>query len=76
MTASLRVIRGYRYDHLVVVDGLAYPVLVLRDQAFREIEAAGYPFWTGTCPPFFYTGSPYADALLGLAWQSAPESLA
>lgn len=61
----MRVVRGYRHDDKLVVDGKCYPCRSLRDAALKEcIKAGGHAF---DLPPFFCTGSIYADAIHALA---------
>ncbi len=65
----MRVIRGYRHDDKLVVDGRCYPLRDLVDAAFRECVAAGGSVFD--LPPFFRSGSIYADAIHRLAAKNA-----
>lgn len=61
----MRVMRGYQHDDKLVVDGKCYPARALADAAYQEcVNAGGHAF---DMPPFFCTGSIYADAIHALA---------
>lgn len=49
----------------ILIDGVPYQLSTLRDAAIKKLKPhtknVGY-----NMPPFFYTGSPYADAMLAL----------
>ena len=59
------VIRGYKYDNLIVVDDYAYDLKRLYDAAYQRcVNSGGTAF---DMPPFFYTGSPYGKEIKTLA---------
>ncbi len=68
----MRVIRGYKHDDKLVVDGRSYPCRALADAAFADCVAAGGSAFD--MPPFFRTGSIYADAIKRLADRHGIES--
>ena len=64
----MQAARGYNYDHLMVIDGLACSLPDLIAATDAEAADSGlveYPHWGR--PPWFTTGTPYAAELKALA---------
>ena len=59
----MRVIRGGIH---ICIDGTFYLLHDLTRAADKKLEAAGIKYPGSHRPPFFRSGSPYADALLTL----------
>lgn len=61
---TIRVFRDSTNDCLLI-DGVPYSIMTLRDAVIEKLRPhtknIGY-----NIPPFFYSGSPYADAMLAL----------
>jgi len=72
-----RAARGYNYDHLMIIDGKAYSLAALVSATDREVLASGlveYAHWGR--PPWFCTGTPYAEELKALAERNGIEGSA
>jgi len=60
---NMRVVRGGAH---IRIDGAFYLLRDLTRASDKKLEAAGVKYPGSHRPPFFRSGSPYADALLSL----------
>ncbi len=62
----MRVLRGYNYDGIMVIDGVGYHRDDIACATDKELEDHGCRYPSLARPPWFTSGSPYADGLNAL----------
>lgn len=69
-TLNTRVMRASSY---IKVDDKWFHLHALANAAFNKVKQSGYSNAAFHAPPFFYTGSPYGDAILELGVEPIAE---